>query len=59
MFDTENETASIPMRDRCGNEPWPCYRADCSNPECMTHRKHHPDCGGYACYCAMDGKNGS
>lgn len=37
------------MKDWCGDEPWPCLRPDCSNSECVEHRKGHPDCEGYAC----------
>jgi hypothetical protein len=37
--------------NRCADEPWPCYRADCTNGECVNHRRKYPDCKGYACNC--------
>lgn len=45
------EQAAPERRDRCGNEPWPCYHPLCSNDECTAHRRRFPNCKGYSCSC--------
>ena len=51
---TGKMTEQTEIRDRCGNEPWPCYHPLCANIECVAHRAKFPNCRGYSCTCQKD-----